>query len=73
VFGAIEPAYLQDFCWSNRLSDDFESVLINARGKSPPPADRPTSAANRRSSAPRRKVLFNGRCAARSERRPEHP
>ncbi|HRF30318.1 MAG: hypothetical protein JNM16_08595 [Dechloromonas sp.] len=33
VFGAIEPAYLQDFCWSNRLSDDFESVLINARGE----------------------------------------
>ena len=33
VFGAIEPAYLQDFCWSNRLSDDFESVLINTRGE----------------------------------------
>ncbi|MDR2837813.1 MAG: hypothetical protein LBV49_04480 [Azonexus sp.] len=29
---AIEPAYLQDFCWPNRLSDDFESVLVNARG-----------------------------------------
>ncbi|MDE2440641.1 MAG: hypothetical protein KGP14_06425, partial [Betaproteobacteria bacterium] len=33
VFSAIEPAYLQDFCWSNRLSDDFESVLINAKGE----------------------------------------
>src|SRR5574343_1089734 len=33
VFGAIEPAYLQDFCWSNRLSDDFETVLSNARGE----------------------------------------
>ena len=33
VFGAIEPAFLQDFCWSNRLSDDFESVLINAKGE----------------------------------------
>lgn len=33
VFGAIEPAYLQDFCWSNRLGDDFESVLINSRGE----------------------------------------
>ncbi len=33
VFAAIEPAYLQDFCWSNRLSDDFEAVLINSRGQ----------------------------------------
>lgn len=33
TFGAIEPAYLQDFCWSNRLSDDFEAVLINAKGQ----------------------------------------
>lgn len=33
VFGAIEPTYLQDFCWSNRLSDDFESVLINGKGE----------------------------------------
>lgn len=32
VFAAIEPAYLQEFCWPNRLSDDFEAVLINARG-----------------------------------------
>lgn len=32
VFAAIEPAYLQDFCWPNRLADDFEAVLINARG-----------------------------------------
>lgn len=33
TFAAIEPAYLQDFCWSNRLSDDFEAVLINNRGQ----------------------------------------
>lgn len=33
TFGAIEPAYLQDFCWSNRLSDDFEAVLINLKGQ----------------------------------------
>lgn len=33
VFGAIEPAYMQDFCWSNRLTDDFETVLINAKGE----------------------------------------
>ncbi|WP_153146697.1 ATP-binding protein [Dechloromonas sp. H13] len=32
-FAAIEPAYFQDFCWSNRLADDFESVIINARGQ----------------------------------------
>lgn len=33
AFGAIEPSYLQDFCWSNRLADDFETVLINAKGQ----------------------------------------
>jgi signal transduction histidine kinase len=31
AFGAIDPGYLQDFCWSNRLSDDFEAVLINRK------------------------------------------
>ncbi|MGA9395680.1 MAG: ATP-binding protein [Azonexus sp.] len=31
VFAAIEPGYFQDFCWSNRLADDFESVIVNAR------------------------------------------
>jgi two-component system, sensor histidine kinase len=31
VFAAIEPGYFQDFCWSNRLADDFEAVIINAR------------------------------------------
>lgn len=33
AFASVEPAYLQDFCWSNRFSDDFEAVLINARGQ----------------------------------------
>lgn len=33
VFAAIEPAYLHDFCWSNRLSEDAETVLINAKGE----------------------------------------
>lgn len=33
AFAGVEPAYLQDFCWPNRLSDDFEAVLINAGGK----------------------------------------
>lgn len=33
AFGAMEPAYLQDFCWSNRLSDDFETVLLNTKGE----------------------------------------
>ena len=33
VLAAIEPGYLQDFCWQNRLSDDFEAVLINAHGQ----------------------------------------
>ena len=30
TFAAIEPSFLQDFCWPNRLSDDSEAVLINA-------------------------------------------
>ena len=33
ALGAIEPGYLQDFCWPNRLADDFEAVLINASAK----------------------------------------
>jgi signal transduction histidine kinase len=33
AFAAIEPAYFQHFCWTNRLADDFESVIINARGQ----------------------------------------
>lgn len=33
AFAALEPAYLQDYCWSNRLSDDFETVLINSKGQ----------------------------------------
>ena len=32
AFAAMEPSYLQDFCWANRVSDDFEAVLINAKG-----------------------------------------
>jgi len=33
IFAAIEPAYFQSFCWANRLADDFESVVINAKGQ----------------------------------------
>lgn len=33
AFAAIEPGYMQEFCWANRLSDDFESVLINTKGQ----------------------------------------
>ena len=33
AFASLEPGYLQDFCWANRMSDDFESVLINAQGQ----------------------------------------
>ena len=33
AFAAIEPAYFQDFCWSIRLSDDFEAVLVNTQGR----------------------------------------
>jgi hypothetical protein len=63
AFAAIEPAYLQDFCWSNRLSDDFESVLINAKGEIVASCRPAISAGNRRYSA--RKAtdgLFAGGC-----------
>lgn len=33
AFAAIEPAYMQDFCWANRLSDNFEAVLTNQAGE----------------------------------------
>lgn len=33
VFAAIEPAYFQDFCWSARIGDDFEAVLVNTQGR----------------------------------------
>ena len=33
TFAALEPAYLQEFCWSSRLGDDFEALLINARNE----------------------------------------
>lgn len=33
AFASIEPGYFPDFCWSNRLSDDFEAVLINGKGQ----------------------------------------
>ncbi|MGB4914315.1 MAG: ATP-binding protein [Candidatus Dechloromonas phosphoritropha] len=33
VAAAIEPAYFSGHCWSNRLAEDFESVIINARGQ----------------------------------------
>lgn len=29
TLASIEPAFMQDFCWANRLSDDFDAVLIN--------------------------------------------
>jgi len=33
VIAAIEPAYFSAHCWSGRLAEDFESVIINARGQ----------------------------------------
>lgn len=62
AFGALEPAYLQDFCWPNRLSDDFDAVLANARGEiiaSCRPAD--LSRQSPILGAPLGEVLFAGR------------
>ena len=33
TFATIEPTYLQEFCWPNRLAEDFETVVINSRGE----------------------------------------
>ncbi len=33
VIATIEPAYFSSHCWSARLTEDFESVIINARGQ----------------------------------------
>lgn len=33
AYATIEPGYFPDFCWANRIADDFEAVLINARGQ----------------------------------------
>lgn len=33
ALAAIDPVYLQEFCWSNRLSDDFEALMTNGRGQ----------------------------------------
>jgi len=62
AFASIEPAYLQDFCWYNRLSDDFEALLINAAGKvvaSCRPVD--LSRQSPILDAPVEEVLFGGR------------
>ncbi len=62
AFAAVEPAYLQDFCWSNRLSDDFEAVLTNARGEVVASC-RPTdlSRASPVVGSPAADVLFDGK------------
>lgn len=31
--GTIDPLYLQEFCWPNRLTEEFEAVLTNAAGE----------------------------------------
>lgn len=33
VIASIEPSYFSSHCWSNRLAEDFETVIINARGQ----------------------------------------
>lgn len=64
AFAAIEPGYMQDFCWANRLSDDFDAVLTNLRGEviaSCRPADlSPNSGILGRAAGD---ILFNGRPA----------
>ena len=66
AFAAIEPAYFQHFCWGNRLADDFESVIINAKGQviaSCRPTDLGKQVARRRHRR-RRIRSTKGACAA---------
>lgn len=62
AFAAIEPAYMQDFCWANRLADEFDAVLTNRKGEiiaSCRPADlSPQSGILGRTAG---KILFDGR------------
>ncbi|WP_234081728.1 ATP-binding protein [Azonexus sp. R2A61] len=32
AFAAIETGYMQDFCWANRLADEFDAMLTNVSG-----------------------------------------
>jgi len=66
AFAAIEPAYMQDFCWANRLSDNFDAVLTNLRGEviaSCRPADLSTHSGIL--GRPAGDILFGGRPAGR--------
>lgn len=64
AFAAIEPGYMQDFCWANRWSDDFDAVLTNLKGEivaSCRPADlSPNSSIL---GHPADRILFSGRPA----------
>lgn len=33
AFAALEPGYFQEYCWSGRMSEDAEAVLINGQGQ----------------------------------------
>lgn len=62
VLAAIESGYLQDFCWANRISDDFEAVLINAKGQIVASC-RPTDLSSQSSTIGQRatNILFDGK------------
>lgn len=64
AFASIEPAYMQDFCWANRLSDDFDAVLTNSRGEIVASC-RPTDLSSHSSilGQPAGEILFDGRAA----------
>lgn len=64
AFAAIEPAYMQDFCWANRIADDFDAVLTNHKGEiiaSCRPAD--LGPQSRILGQPAEQALFEGRPA----------
>lgn len=62
AFAAIDPSYMQEFCWANRLSDDFEAVLINGRNQIVASC-RPTDVSRQSPilGGQAQDVLFNGR------------
>ncbi len=62
AFASIETGYFQDFCWANRLADDFESLIINAKGQIVATC-RPTDLSKQSPTlgAPALEVLYGGR------------
>lgn len=66
LIAAIEPLYFQEFCWPNRISEEFEAFLVNGAGlviASCRPADQ--SRQSQTIGKPVDSLLFGGRVVNR--------